>query len=82
MEPYYEAYLTQKGARNEDSAEMLQLIRDTRIINTGYTFGWTNSLTSALTTKLENGDASVASTIAAEKDKITEGIRNTLDALK
>ena len=82
LEPYYDTYLTQKGVRNEDSADMLKIIRDTRIVNTGYMFGWTNSLTGSLTSMLEKGDASVASTIASAKDAIAANIQKTLDAFK
>lgn len=54
LEPYYETYLTQKGARNEDSADMLQIVRDTRVINVGSMYGWTTSVLSSITTQLEN----------------------------
>ena len=82
MEPYYDTYLNQKGARNDDSADMLKIIRDTRIVNTGYIFGWTNNVTGSLTSMLENGDASVASTIASAKESIATNIQKTLDNLK
>lgn len=81
MEPYYDTYLTQKGARNESSAEMLSIIRDTRTLNVGHMYGWTNDLLSALTTKLNNGNSEVASDVASRELKITENINKTLESL-
>ena len=81
LNPYYDTYLTQKGARNEDSAEMLKVVRDTRIINAGHMLGWTQEITNSIVGKLNNGDASVASTIASAKDKVAEKIKNTFDTL-
>ena len=81
MEPYYETYLTQKGARNEDSAEMLRIIRDTRIINVGKMFGWTESVTNSITNLMEKGDASVASAIAKAKPSIEKSIDKTLTVM-
>lgn len=81
MEPYYETYLTQKGARNEDSADMLKIIRDTRVINLGHMFNWTNTVLSSITSSLENGDASVASVIDSAKTSIKESIEKTMKSL-
>lgn len=81
MEPYYETYLNQKGARNKDSAEMLKIIRETRVINVGQMFGWTGSVTSSITSLVEKGDASVASAIAKAKPSIEKSIDKTLTAM-
>ena len=72
----------QKGARNEDSAEMLRIVRDTRIINVGSMYGWTSSLLNSIATQLENGNASVASIIASSKPSIEALINKTIDALE
>ena len=82
MEPYYDTYLTQKGARNEDSAQMLAIIRDTRTLNVGNMYGWTTALISALVPKLNTGNTNVASDIAAQEVKIAENITKTLTALE
>ena len=81
MEPYYDTYLTQKGARNESSAEMLAIIRDTRTLNIGFMYGWTNTLLGTLTTKLNKGDSNVASDLASQEVKIEANIEKTLDTL-
>jgi hypothetical protein len=82
MEPYYDTYLTQKGARNTESAEMLAIIRDTRTLNIGFMYGWTNDLLGALVTKLNKGNPDVASDIASREVKIGENIAKTLAAIE
>ena len=42
MEPYYNAYLMQKGPRNDDSAEMLCIISRTRTLASDVILGWTS----------------------------------------
>lgn len=81
LEPYYETYLTQKGARNEDSAEMLQIVRDTRVINVGSMYGWTTSVLSSITTQLENGNSAVSSVIASAKSSIEALIAKTMESM-
>ena len=75
MEPYYDSYLTQKGARNEDSAEMLSIIRDTRTVSLGYLFSWSNTLEEQIRTQLMKGNADIASTIA----KYHSRVQTTID---
>lgn len=81
LEPYYDTYLTQKGARNEDSAEMLQIVRDTRVINVGSMYGWTTSVLSSITTQLENGNSAVSSVIASAKSSIEALITKTMESM-
>jgi hypothetical protein len=78
MEPYYETYLSQKGARNEDSAEMLRLVRNTRTINVGKMFAWTNTVISNITSKLMLGNPDVASVIASDSQAVSQAIDKTL----
>lgn len=81
MEPYYNYYLTQKGARNEDSAEMLSIIRSTRTLDIGYLFGWSSSLEVALQGKLCTGQNDVSSTVAKLVPKIQSAIDKTMTAI-
>ena len=69
MEPYYNAYLMQKGTRNDDSAEMLGIISRTRTLASDVILGWTSDIETALINTLNTGDTAVASKIAALKDK-------------
>lgn len=81
MEPYYDTYLTQKGARNDNSAEMLAVIRETRTLNIGVLFGWTTNLQNSLATKLIQGNSDVASTVATALNAIETGIEKTIDSM-
>lgn len=66
-EPYYNAYLTQKGVRNDDSAEMLDIIRNTRGFAADIAFGWSSGIATSVKAKLKIGDASVASDLGSLK---------------
>jgi hypothetical protein len=81
MEPYYDTYLTQKGARNVDSAEMLAIIRETRTLNVGNLFGWTSDLQNSLAAKLITGNNDVASTVASAVNAISVNIEKTITAI-
>ena len=81
MEPYYDSYLTQKGARNEDSAEMLSIIRDTRTVNLGYLFSWSNSLEEPIREQLMKGSTEIASIIAKYQPKVQTSIDKTMNKI-
>lgn len=78
MEPYYDTHLTRKGLRNEDSVDMLKIIRETRGVATDVIFGWTSGLSGSLTYSVRIGSDNIVSTIASNKNKILEAINNTL----
>ena len=82
MEPYYDSYLTQKGARNEDSAEMLSIIRDTRDVNLGYLFSWTNTMEEPIRTQLMKGSTELASTIAKYQPKVQTAIDKSMTKIQ
>ncbi|MBE6611221.1 MAG: extracellular solute-binding protein [Ruminococcaceae bacterium] len=82
IEPYYDTYLTQKGVRDEDSADMLQLIRETRTLNIGKMFGWTTSVISSIGYALVDGRTTMVSTMASQKDSVNAAIASTYEALK
>ena len=74
--------LSQKGLRNEESIEMLQIIRDTRFFDLGDAYGWTTEVQNSVRYALDKGNAGVASLIAAEKPAIDAAIKATMDLLK
>lgn len=78
---YYDVTLTQKGLRNEDSVEMMNIIRDARIPELGSTFAWTNTVTGQIEKQLMNGKSDIASKIAAEQDKVAAAIAATMELL-
>ena len=71
---YYDSVVKHKGLRNEDSAEMLEILRRTRGVDPAFIFGWNRDLLSAITDKLYTGSSQVASDVAAQKKPIESKI--------
>ena len=78
---YYKVRVSQKSLRNDDSIEMLGIIRDSLYYDASITYGWTSDLMSSLRNAIIGGDSSVASIIAANKDKVTANIEKTMEAI-
>ena len=79
---YYEHTVEQKGLRNDESIEMLEIMRQTRTVDPGVVFGWTNTLNETIRTKLFAGDANVASDIESAKTSIETNIDKFLEFLE
>ncbi len=82
IEPYYNTYLTQKGVRDEDSAEMLQIVRSTRCVAITKMFGWTTALFNTVNYALRTGDSALASTLASAEESINAAIEATYELLQ
>ncbi len=79
---YYEQTVEQKGLRNDESIEMLEIMRQTRTVDPGVVFGWTNTLNDTIRVKLFAGDANVASDIESAKTSIETNIDKFLEFLE
>ena len=77
---FYDVTLSQKGLRNEESIEMLKLIRDTQYFDAGIIYGWTSALNGAIISAVDGGNSSVASIIERYKKQIDSSIQKTMDA--
>ena len=77
-EPYYNTYLTQKGVRNDESAEMLEIIRSSRGFASDIAFGWSSGIANAVKGELKVGNASVASLIESQKSAAMKLAENSL----
>ncbi len=78
---YYDVSLSQKGLRNEESIEMLQIIRESRGIEFSRILGVTNDIVSKLSNLQNSTDKSYASTIASNKNAVAENLEKLLDAM-
>ena len=67
---YYGNVVEQKGLRNEDSIDMLEILRRTREVDVATIFNWSKDIRSALNTMLFNGESSAASTIDSNKSTL------------
>ena len=75
---YYNVKVSQKGLRNNDSIEMLGIIRDARSFEPSLVYGWTTNLYNLLSGQLVTGNGNVAS----NKNKIAEKIAATMELVK
>ena len=78
---YYKVRVSQKSLRNDDSIEMLGIIRDSLYYDASLTYGWTADLAQSIRGAVIKGDSSVSSIIAAKKDSVSEKIAKTLENL-
>ncbi|MBQ8641733.1 MAG: hypothetical protein IJ480_05890 [Clostridia bacterium] len=79
---YYETIVEHKGLRNEDSIEMLDIMRATRDVDIAIMFNWYDTtMRYNINTKLFNGDNQIASTVAANKNGINTNIEKFMEYL-
>ena len=69
---YFDISISQKGLRNEDSLEMLQLVRDGRSTQATNLFGVSYDLTTQLNNIALSGSGNAASTMESAKAVVTE----------
>ncbi len=75
---YYDIVLTTKSARDEESAEMLDIIFSSRTFDVAYAFGWTGI--SQIPTAIVADSNTMASTIASIKDGVQKAADDTYKA--
>ena len=78
---YYNINVSQKALRNDDSIEMLSIIRDSRYFDISRVYGWCDELYNEIQSSLLAGNGNLASTIAKNKTIVEENIAKTLDIL-
>ena len=78
-EAYYDTVLKTKGARDEESAEMLDLIFSNRIYDIGYMYNWGSLITSI--NQLEIG-GNVSSTVASKLTVAKTEMEKTIEDYK
>ena len=78
---YFGNVVEQKGLRDEESIEMLQLIKKGRSYDIGVAYQWSNSIEEAVGTKLLSGSGDVVSSIDKNTPKVEAAIQKTLDAI-
>lgn len=79
---YYSIRVSQKGLRNDDSIEMLGIIRDSLYYDASLTYGWTLEMFTNFQNKIITGDSDIASIIAASKSGVEEKIKKTIESLE
>jgi hypothetical protein len=76
---FYDITLSLKRLQNDDSIEMLKIIRDSVTVDLGVMFGWTLDLMNKINNDLDKGKNNVASLIEKNKAKVEVNIEKTMD---
>ena len=80
--PLYYERVCYKGLRDDDSIEMLQLIRDGRYLNWGLAYGWLDSVEPGVHAQLLAGNGNVASLIKAGNKVVNTLIGKTMKSFE
>lgn len=77
---YFDITVSQKGLRNDDSIEMMEIMRSSRDADISAIFAWNNNLVNAVRMKVFKGESSVASDIEKYGGQISADIAELLEA--
>ena len=78
---YYSSVVEHKGLRNEDSIEMLEIMRANRDVDIAVVFSWNNTIREQVREKLFAGDNQVASIMASQKSVVESNIQKFVEFL-
>ncbi len=79
---YYNQTISQKGLRDEDSIEMLDIINRGRMTEIGLIYGTTTDLINSLKTMITNGDDTAASIVASNDQKCKDNLAKLLESVQ
>lgn len=77
---YYNVSVEHKGLRNDESIEMLDIVRNNRSTQFSNLYGITSSLTNSLQSEVLDAAGTAASTIAAAESTVKTNLENVLKA--
>ncbi|MCL2159764.1 MAG: hypothetical protein FWH48_10185 [Oscillospiraceae bacterium] len=76
---FFDVTMSQKRLRNEESIEMLEIIKDSVVYDLGMAYGWSNTLYLAIRESLDNGKNTAVTTIEKNREKIAIAIEKTME---
>jgi len=82
MPVFFDITMSQKQLRNDESIEMLQIIKDSLLLDVGVAYGWTPNLMDPIVNALDLGNNNAASTIEKQKDKTLANIEKTMELIE
>ncbi|MBQ8510463.1 MAG: carbohydrate ABC transporter substrate-binding protein [Clostridia bacterium] len=82
LEPYFSVLVEQKGLRNEESIEMLEIIKANRSVDLGIAYSWASALEGRLSSEVFSTTPNIASTVASQKEAVNAAMNKTLEAIK
>ena len=74
---YYDSYVSYKGLRDEQSLEMLEIMKATRTMDVGVAYGWCSDFVVELSDNIKS--KAIASMIAAQEGGINDAIDNFVE---
>lgn len=80
--PYFHILVEQKGLRNEESIEMLNIIKDTRSFDLGIAYQWVKNMEESLRNKLLSGSTDIVGVIDTYKNEVQDSIDKMLENMK
>ena len=78
---YYDVVLQVKHIRDEETSEMLDIIRDTRTYYTAYAFGFGGDLREKLASAVVTGNGGAASIVASLKDSTEAYMKSVMEKI-
>lgn len=78
---YFDQTVAHKGLRNEESVEMLQIMRDSRSVDIAVVYGWNTSLAEQIRSEILKGNSNVSSIVASEKNVVQNAMEEFLKQL-
>ena len=81
MPYFYEGRLSQKMLRNDESIEMLNIIRDTRHYDLGTVYGTYNDFSNKISEIINSKSTDFASMVASFKPTIEGNLQKLMDAM-
>jgi len=80
---FFDVTMSQKRLRNDESIEMLQIIRDSLFFDIGFAYGWTHNITSLIRDSLDaGGGGNVASTLEAQLPRSIANMETSMDIIE
>ncbi len=80
--PVYYDRVCYKGLRDEDSIDMLEIIRETRYLNWGLSYDWLGSIEPTVHDMLVSGNGNIAAIAKSSARVVERLIQKTMDSFK
>ena len=78
---YYETVIQTKHIRDEETKEMLDIIREARTYYSARAFGWGEALRTELQSSIKAGNVNSASLAASHKESIAEQFKSSMEKI-
>ena len=81
LDVYYGVTVEQKGLRDEESIEMLEIIKESKSFDIAVAYSWCEELENEFRNNLPLGMTDISGKIAANKSKIEQKIADSIESI-